>query len=251
MAARRSARDDEVDRDLRQGPRQDRPGPARRPARSDRVYVEGLNIIKRHMRPQQVPGAQRAETVGGVDREGGSDPRLQRDADRPQGQEADARRHRPRGRQALPRRQALRTRSSTDHGHDSRTDTPRRSARSSWSASATRRSMQVPRIEKITLNMGVGEAKQDSKMLEAATEQLATIAGQKPNVRRARKSIAAFKLREGMPVGVSVTLRRRARLRVPRPAAVDRDPADPRLPRPEADARSTAAATTRSACASR
>ena len=67
--------------------------------------------------------------------------------------------------------------------------------------------MQVPRIEKITLNMGVGEAKQDSRMLEAATEQLATIAGQKPNVRRARKSIAAFKLREEMPVGLAVTLR--------------------------------------------
>jgi large subunit ribosomal protein L5 len=67
--------------------------------------------------------------------------------------------------------------------------------------------MQVPRIEKITVNMGVGEAKQDSRMLEAATEQLATIAGQKPSVRRARKSIAAFKLREGMPVGLAVTLR--------------------------------------------
>ena len=69
-------------------------------------------------------------------------------------------------------------------------------------------SMRVPRIEKITLNMGVGEAKQDSNMLEAATDQLATIAGLRPNVRRARKSIAAFKLRDGMPVGVSVTLRR-------------------------------------------
>jgi large subunit ribosomal protein L5 len=68
--------------------------------------------------------------------------------------------------------------------------------------------MQTPHITKITLNMGVGDAKQDSNMLEAATEQLATIAGQKPNVRRARKSIASFKLREGMPVGVSVTLRR-------------------------------------------
>ncbi|MDX6648168.1 MAG: large subunit ribosomal protein [Solirubrobacteraceae bacterium] len=68
--------------------------------------------------------------------------------------------------------------------------------------------MQAPRITKITLNMGVGEAKQDSKMLDAATEQLATIAGQKPSVRRARKSIASFKLREGMPVGVSCTLRR-------------------------------------------
>jgi large subunit ribosomal protein L5 len=67
--------------------------------------------------------------------------------------------------------------------------------------------MQAPRIVKITLNMGVGDAKQDSKMLEAAQEQLATIAGQKPNVRRARKSIANFKLREGMPVGLAVTLR--------------------------------------------
>ncbi len=67
--------------------------------------------------------------------------------------------------------------------------------------------MQVPRLVKVTLNMGVGEAKQDSKMLEAAEEQLATIAGQKPSIRRARKSIAAFKLREEMPVGLSVTLR--------------------------------------------
>jgi large subunit ribosomal protein L5 len=68
--------------------------------------------------------------------------------------------------------------------------------------------MEAPRISKITLNMGVGEAKQEARILEAATEQLATIAGQQPSVRRARKSIAAFKLREGMPVGVSVTLRR-------------------------------------------
>jgi large subunit ribosomal protein L5 len=67
--------------------------------------------------------------------------------------------------------------------------------------------MQAPRVEKITINMGVGLAKQDSKMLKAATDQLATIAGQQPSVRRARKSIAAFKLREGMPVGVAVTLR--------------------------------------------
>jgi large subunit ribosomal protein L5 len=68
--------------------------------------------------------------------------------------------------------------------------------------------MQAPRLEKITLNMGVGDAKQDDKVLEAAAEQLATIAGQRPNVRRARRSIASFKIREGMPVGASVTLRR-------------------------------------------
>jgi large subunit ribosomal protein L5 len=68
--------------------------------------------------------------------------------------------------------------------------------------------MQAPRILKVTLNMGVGDAKQDSKILDAAAEQLGTIAGQKPSVRRARKSIAQFKVREGMPVGLSVTLRR-------------------------------------------
>jgi large subunit ribosomal protein L5 len=67
--------------------------------------------------------------------------------------------------------------------------------------------MEVPRLQKITLNMGVGEAKQSTPALEAATEQLATIAGQLPSVRRARKSIASFKVREGMPVGVAVTLR--------------------------------------------
>jgi large subunit ribosomal protein L5 len=68
--------------------------------------------------------------------------------------------------------------------------------------------MAVPTLEKITLNMGVGEAKQNTQMLEAATEQLATIAGQAPSVRRAKKSVASFKVREGMPVGVAVTLRR-------------------------------------------
>src|SRR5579875_3450402 len=67
--------------------------------------------------------------------------------------------------------------------------------------------MQAPKIVKVTVNMGVGEAKQDSKMLDAAIEQLATIAGQRPSIRRARKSIAQFKVREGMPVGVAVTLR--------------------------------------------
>jgi len=68
--------------------------------------------------------------------------------------------------------------------------------------------MQAPRLVKITLNMGVGDAKQDSKILDAAAEQLGTIAGQKPNIRRARKSIAQFKVREDMPVGLAVTLRR-------------------------------------------
>ncbi|MBM3666422.1 MAG: 50S ribosomal protein L5 [Actinobacteria bacterium] len=68
--------------------------------------------------------------------------------------------------------------------------------------------MAVPTLRKISLNMGLGEAKQNTAMLEAATEQLATIAGQAPSMRRAKKSIANFKVREGMPVGVAVTLRR-------------------------------------------
>jgi large subunit ribosomal protein L5 len=67
--------------------------------------------------------------------------------------------------------------------------------------------MQAPELIKVTVNMGI-DARQDSKALEHAQTQLAAIAGQKPNIRRARKSIAAFKLREGMPVGVAVTLRR-------------------------------------------
>lgn len=67
---------------------------------------------------------------------------------------------------------------------------------------------QVPKIEKVVLNMGVGRAVQDSKAVDAACEDLAVITGQKPVVRRAKKSIANFKLREGMPIGASVTLRR-------------------------------------------
>jgi large subunit ribosomal protein L5 len=67
--------------------------------------------------------------------------------------------------------------------------------------------MDVPRLQKITLNMGIGDAKTEAKVLESAIEQLTTIAGQRAQVRRARKSIASFKLREGMPVGVRVTLR--------------------------------------------
>ena len=67
--------------------------------------------------------------------------------------------------------------------------------------------MQAPRLIKVTVNMGCGDAKQDSKVLDAAAEQLGTITGQKPSIRRARKSIAQFKVREGMPVGLAVTLR--------------------------------------------
>ena len=68
--------------------------------------------------------------------------------------------------------------------------------------------MQVPKLEKITLNMGVGEASQDKKKVQTAAEEMELIAGQKPVITKAKKSIAQFKLREGMPIGCKVTLRR-------------------------------------------
>jgi large subunit ribosomal protein L5 len=67
--------------------------------------------------------------------------------------------------------------------------------------------MAVPRLTKVVINMGVGEATQNIKVLDAAVEDLGKIAGQKPSIRRARKSVAAFRLREGMPIAASVTLR--------------------------------------------
>ncbi|WP_404482263.1 50S ribosomal protein L5 [Novosphingobium sp. BL-52-GroH] len=68
--------------------------------------------------------------------------------------------------------------------------------------------MEIPKIEKITLNMGVGEASQDKKKVQTAAAEMELIAGQKPVITKARKSIAQFKLREGMPIGCKVTLRR-------------------------------------------
>ena len=67
--------------------------------------------------------------------------------------------------------------------------------------------MQIPRLEKIVINMGVGEAKENSKVMESAVKDLTTIAGQKPVITKAKKSVANFKLREGMPIGCKVTLR--------------------------------------------
>lgn len=69
-------------------------------------------------------------------------------------------------------------------------------------------SMEIPRIEKVVLNMGLGDAIQNSKVIDSAVEELAIISGQKPVVTRAKKSIAAFKLRAGMPIGCMVTLRK-------------------------------------------
>ena len=66
--------------------------------------------------------------------------------------------------------------------------------------------MEVPKLEKVTINMGIGDAKDNAKLLENAVEELALISGQKPVVTKAKKSVANFKLREGMPIGAKVTL---------------------------------------------
>lgn len=68
--------------------------------------------------------------------------------------------------------------------------------------------MEIPRVEKVVLNIGVGEAVQNSKAIEGAVEDLSIISGQRPSIRRAKKSVSNFKLREGMPIGACVTLRR-------------------------------------------
>lgn len=67
--------------------------------------------------------------------------------------------------------------------------------------------MAVPKVEKLVLNVGIGDAKSDQKLLDSVVEELAAITGQKPTITRAKKSVANFKLREGMPIGVKVTLR--------------------------------------------
>ena len=220
--------------------------------KKERVYVEGLNIVKRHQRPQR-RDAQRAETVGGViEREGPIhvsnvmliDPK----DDKPTrvGIEIeDGKRY-----GSPPHRNA----ESTDDRHARtarlKTATTRRSARRSIERFGYSTPMQAPRIVKVTVNMGVGDAKQDSKMLDAATRSSSRRSPASGRLRRARKSIAEFKLREGMPVGVAVTLRgERAYEFLDRLMSI----AIPRIRdfRGSTRARSTAAATTRWACASR
>ena len=199
--------------------------------RSDRVYVEGLNMVKRHQRPRPV-GPQRA-AVGVIEKEGPIhvsnvmivDPKDKK----PTRVGIDARRA---GR-AHARHQALRG-----------------GARLTWHDSRTRYPTEIrpALIEQLRLHdadAGARGSRRSRSTWASArpsrtrrcstrrTEQLATIAGQKPNVRRARKSIAAFKLREGMPVGVTVTLRGERAYEFLDRLIVDRDPAHPRLPRPE------------------
>ncbi len=91
--------------------------------------------------------------------------------------------------------------------------------------------LEVPRLEKIVINMGVGEATQDKKRVETAAAEMQQIAGQKPVITKAKKSIAQFKLREGMPIGCKVTLRRDRMFEFLDRLVTDRAAARPRLPR--------------------
>ena len=105
--------------------------------------------------------------------------------------------------------------------------------------------LEVPKLDKIVINMGVGEATQDKKKVEAAAAEMQAISGQKPVITKAKKSIAQFKLREGMPIGCEGHPAPRPHVRVPRPPGHHRASARPRLPRASTPSRSTAAAITR------
>ena len=169
-----------------------------------RVYVEGANIQKRHQRPQHAAGhpARAADQGGVIEVEGPIHVSNVELLDPSTGEPTRVGIQRD-GTAAQARRQALRDGDRLMPATAAKI-TPRLKERyqQEIAPALTERfgyanPMQVPKVEKITLNMGVGDAKQDSRALEAAQGQLAAIAGQRPNIRRSRKSIAEFKLREG------------------------------------------------------
>ena len=207
---------------LRQGPRQAGAHPRGAPGEG-RVIVENLNMVKKHRRarpmrdssrmgqPQMQPGGvfdiaspidvsnvmivcptcNRASRVGYEFRD---------DEGRPgQGARLQARRLRGGARPLMAIADQIVPRLKQRYDEEIRERLKERFGYSSM--------MQVPRLEKITVNMGVGEAKTNAKALDSAVEELTTIAGQRAQIRRARKSIAGFKIREGMPIGAKVTLR--------------------------------------------
>ncbi len=182
-----------------------------------RLIVEKLNIVHKHTRPRPVKGTRGAQmTPGGVLQTEALASDRQRRPHLHVVRQADARRlpragRRQQGAQVpSPRlRQGHRLMASPDTTYHPRLQeryraeiVPALNERFGYSSI-----MQVPRLLKITLNMGVGEAKQNSKVLDEAVEHLTLIAGQKPVITKAKRSIAGFKLREGMPIGCKVTLR--------------------------------------------
>ena len=234
--------------------------------RKQRVFVEGLNIVKRHQRPRSMKDTQKGAQAGGIiEKEGPIDVSNVMLLDPTDNKPTRVGVRSSTTASASATRSAPATRSTSRTKTMEATDTE---AQQRGAAAAAARALRErgrrpadrevrllePRCrcrasQKVTVNMGIGEAKQTTPVLEAATEQLATITGQRPNVRRARKSIANFKLREGMPVGVAVTLRGARmwefldRLSRSRSRGSATSAGSTR-------ARSTAAATTRSASAS-
>ena len=230
--------------------RSSRPTPRR-----ERVLVEGVNRIKKHTKVSQT---QRGAQTGGIVTQEAADPRQQRDGVDSDGKPTRIGYGTSSRRTARP---AVRVSAAQREGHLMTRPRPRppsavaaaqaalprgdRAARCA-SSSATPTSCRSRGVVKVVVNMGVGDAARDAKLIDGAVRDLATITGQKPQVRRARKSIAQFKLREGMPIGAQGHAARRPDVGVPRPAADDRAAPHPRLPRAVAASSSTATATTRS-----
>ena len=187
-----------------------------------RVIVENLNLVKRHRKPAPIRDASRMGgaqmTPGGIFEKPSPIDDLERDARLPDLQAGDARRRPRQGAQGRDRArsllQALQRGGRSLMAATTETYVPRLKQRYEEEIRPALKDeleldsiMRVPKVTKITLNMGVGDAKTDAKAMDAAIEELSTIAGQHAQIRRARKSIASFKLREGMAVGARVTLR--------------------------------------------
>jgi large subunit ribosomal protein L5 len=209
--------------------------------REGKVIVENMNVAKRHTKPQPVRDSSRmggggGMTPGGIIEHAGGCARGQRDGRLPDVRPADPDRVRAEGIEGRdregPRLQARRLRPGDRSLMPPVAKSPAKKPAAKKAAAKTTEYvprmklryndelraelkdqlglssiMQSPTISKITLNMGVGEAKTDAKLLDQAIEELTIIAGQRAQVRKARKSVAQFKLREGMPIGARVTLR--------------------------------------------
>ena len=175
-------------------------------ADKNRVIVEGVNMIKRHTRPNP-----QKNIKGGIVEREASDPRVERDAARPGHERADAPRHEDAARRASGAHQP-----QERHGGGQMKDKKHSRLRERYQSDVVpalqkefgyKNVNAVPKITKVVVNMGLGEATQNAKIIDTGAEELARITGQKAAVRRAKKSIAQFKVRQGMPIGAMVTLR--------------------------------------------
>ena len=179
---------------------------------TNKVVVEGVNRVTKHTR---VTATARGAKAGGIEHVEAADQRQQRHGDRRRGQgharRLPARRgeRQERARLAPFRKGPVMSAPATEVPDAAAEDraTARRSRRRCSEQFSFGNPMQIPGLVKIVVNMGVGQAAKDSKLMDGAVRDLTLITGQKPLVQKARKSIAQFKLREGMPIGAKVTLR--------------------------------------------